>query len=129
MELGGRDGMGARFQAVKLFVEECSMPGKKITVLPSELVSKIDEHRGDLDRGEFLNVLIDSYLQQDSADHAAQKNSDGEYVTEESLTEFERGIKELLRNFLEFFVSYGLEIGPKTGDSSGLESLAAKLKK
>ena len=105
------------------------MPGKKITVLPSELVNKIDEHRGDLDRGEFLNVLIDSYLQQDSADHPAKKSIDGEYVTEESLTEFERGIKELLRNFLEFFVSYGLEIGPKAGDTTGLGSLAEKLKK
>ena len=109
------------------------MPGKKITVLPFELVNKIDEHRGDLDRGEFLNVLIDSYLQQDSADHAvdhpAKKSIDGEYVTEESLTEFERGIKELLRNFLEFFVSYGLEIGTKTGDTTSLGSLAEKLKK
>ncbi len=104
------------------------MPSKKITVLPSEVVNKIDVHRGDVDRGEFLNVLIDSYLQQDSVDHPAKKSIDGEYVTEESLTEFERGIKELLRNFLEFFVSYGLELGPKARRSSDLASLSEELK-
>ena len=104
------------------------MPGKKITVFPSELINKIDEQRGDLDRGEFLNVLIDSYCQQDSAEHSAEAHAAGEYVTEESLGEFERGIKELLRSFLEFFVSYGLELGPKAGESSGLGSLSEKLK-
>ena len=84
------------------------MPSKKITVLPSEVVNKIDVHQGDVDRGKFLNVLIDSYIQQDSAEHSAKVHADGESVTKETLTEFERGIKELLRNFLEFFVSYGL---------------------
>ena len=33
------------------------------------------------------------------------------YVTKEELEGFEQGIKGLLRSFLEFFVSYGLELG------------------
>lgn len=104
------------------------MPSKKITVLPSVVVNKIDEHRGDLDRGEFLNVIIDSYVQQNSAEHSAKAHADGENETREYLAEFERGIKELLRNFLEFFVSYGLELGPKARWSSDLASLSEELK-
>ena len=103
------------------------MPDKKITVLPTELVQKIDEHRGDLGRGEFLDALIQGYLQQDSDAQPGKNSSEKRFVTEESLEEFEQGIKELLRNFLEFLVSYGLELGHKR-DNSGLESLSEKLK-
>jgi hypothetical protein len=87
-------------------------------IVPAELVRKIDENRGDMSQAEFLNYLIDNRLK--------SSVKDDEYVTREALREFEHGIKDLLRSFLEFVVSYGLELGkaPAEGD---LEELSRRL--
>ena len=88
-------------------------------VVPADLARKIDENRGDMGQAEFIGYLIDSQLKQ------ATKSNDG-YVTEDALHEFESGIKDLLRSFLEFVVTYGLELG-KYPDKSDLEELGKKL--
>jgi len=98
---------------------------RRIMVLPVELVVKLDENRGDMGRAEFIDLLLDSHL--DSNLPNANEEQNLEYVTQESLADFERGIKELLRSFLEFFVTYSLEIGKESGDSD-LESLTERLK-
>jgi len=94
------------------------MVDKRMLILPADVVKKIDDNRGDMSQGEFIGFLIDSQLKQTS-------NHNG-YVTDDALREFERGIKELLRTFLEFVVSYGLELGkqPSKGD---LEELSQRL--
>ena len=97
------------------------MPDRRIMVLPAELVDKVDENRGDLSRAEFIDLLLEGHLGNDNEEQMH------EFVTRESLADFERGIKELLRNFMEFFVTYSLEIGKKSGDST-LESLTESLK-
>ena len=86
------------------------MSDRRIIVLPAELVVKVDENRGDMSRAEFIDLLLDSHLGNDKE----EQNPD--LVTRESLADFERGIKELLRSFLEFFVTYSLEIGKESGD-------------
>lgn len=95
------------------------MPEKRMLIVPAELVKRIDENRGDMSQADFINFLIDSRLE--------QGNKEQHYVTQETLQEFEQGIKDLLRNFLEFFVSYGLELGkqPVKGD---LEELSQRLR-
>jgi len=90
-------------------------------VLPAELVVKVDENRGDLSRAEFIDLLLDGHLGNGSDEEIQQ------LVTRESLADFERGIKELLRTFLEFFITYGLEIGKESG-TGDLESLTQRLK-
>lgn len=94
------------------------MADKRMLILPAEVVKKIDDNRGDMSQGEFIGFLIDNQLKQTS-------NHNG-YVTDDALREFERGIKELLRTFLEFVVSYGLELGkePSKGD---IEELSQRL--
>lgn len=94
------------------------MPEKRMLIVPADLVRKIDENRGDMSQAEFIDFLIENQLKQ------ASKGSG--YVTEDALHEFERGIKDLLRSFLEFVISYGLEVGkhPAKGD---LEELSQKL--
>jgi len=87
-------------------------------IIDAETVRKIDENRGDMNRSEFLNFLIDSQLKKESADH--------NYVEEEEFHQFAEGMKELLRNFLEFFLSYGLELGKKPQDKT-YEELSRKL--
>ena len=97
------------------------MSDRRIVVLPAELVVKVDENRGDMSRAEFIDLLLDSHLGNDNEERSP------EFVTRESLADFERGIKELLRSFMEFFVTYSLEIGKASGDSD-LESLTERLK-
>jgi len=94
------------------------MSEKRMLIVDAELVKKIDDNRGDLSRSEFLRFLIDSHLKEEI------KKSD--VVTREELQQFEEGIKELLRNFLEFFISYGLELGKQPSDNE-LEQLSKKL--
>ena len=92
------------------------MSEKRMLILPAELVKKIDENRGDMAQAEFIDFLIESRLQK--AD-----NSHGQFVSLEEFQAFEHGMKDLFRSFLDFFISFGLEMGygqPK-GDLQGLE--------
>ena len=86
------------------------MTEKGMLIVPAELIKKIDANRGDVSQADFINFLIDNRL--------GQNNGGQHYITKETLNEFEHGIKDLLRNFLEFVVSYGLELGkqPTKGD-------------
>ena len=96
------------------------MPEKKMLIVDSDVARKIDENRGDMSISHFLSFLIDSQLKQDIDGRA-----DG-HVTKEEFRQFEQGIRELLRNFLEFFLSYGLELGKQPADSE-LDKLSQKL--
>jgi len=94
------------------------MADKRMLIVDAELVRKIDENRGDMSRSEFLNFLIDSQLEEDTG-----RNN---YISKEEFHQFAQGMKELLRNFLEFFISYGLELGKQPKDKA-FEELSQKL--
>ncbi len=96
------------------------MSEKRMLIVDAELVRKVDENRGDMDRSEFINFLIDTQL----GEKEDGKKRDG--VSREGFHQFQEGTKELLRNFLEFFISYGLELGKQPGDNE-FEQLAQKL--
>ncbi len=84
------------------------MSEKRMLIVDVELVKKIDDNRGDMGHSEFIDFLIDNQLKEESKKH------DG--VTREEFRQFQEGTKELLRNFLEFFISYGLELGKQPHD-------------
>jgi hypothetical protein len=96
------------------------MSEKRMLIVDAELVKKIDDNRGDMGQSEFINFLIETQLRQ----NGENKKKDG--VTREEFHQFQEGTKELLRNFLEFFISYGLELGKQPGDDE-FEQLAQKL--
>jgi len=96
------------------------MSEKRMLIVDAELVTKVDDNRGDMDRSEFINFLIETQLQE--KEEGKKRNG----VTREEFHQFQEGTKELLRNFLEFFISYGLELGKQPGDSE-FEQLAQKL--
>ena len=100
------------------------MTEKRMLIVPAELIKKIDANRGDMTQADFINFLIDNHLGQNTGE---QRTGEQHYVTKETLNEFEHGIKELLRNFLEFVVSYGLELGkqPTKGD---VEEISRRLR-
>jgi hypothetical protein len=96
------------------------MSEKRMLIVDAELVKKVDDNRGDMGRSEFINFLIESQLREKEG----SKKQDG--VTREEFHQFQEGTKELLRNFLEFFISYGLELGKQPSDNE-FEQLARKL--
>ncbi len=96
------------------------MAERRMLIVDAEVAQKVDENRGDMSRSEFLNFLIDSQLKE--TEEVGNQN----YVDREEFHQFAQGMKELLRNFLEFFLSYGLELGKQPQDKS-FEELSQKL--
>jgi hypothetical protein len=78
-----------------------------IMVVKEDVVKQIDEHRGEMTRTEFVTHLIQYQLKE----CYQQKN----YVTREEFQQFTQEITELLHNFLQFFVSYGMALGRMPG--------------
>jgi hypothetical protein len=85
------------------------MAEKRMFIVNAEVARKVDESRGEMSRSEFIDFLIEEQLKEDKEYKGATVNKN--YVTKEELYKSQQGIKELLRSFLEFFLSYGLEVG------------------
>jgi len=96
------------------------MSEKRMLIVDTELVKKVDDNRGDMGRSEFINFLIETQLNE------KEEGKKQGTVTREEFHQFQEGTKELLRNFLEFFISYGLELGKQPSDNE-FEQLAQKL--
>ena len=94
------------------------MAEKRMLIIDAEVARRINENRGDMSYSEFLNFLIDSQLKEETGNQ--------NYVEKEEFQQFAKGMKELLRNFLEFFLSYGLELGKQPQDKT-FEELSQKL--
>ena len=86
--------------------------------MPAEVVNKVDNNRGDMSQAEFIDFLIDSHLKEEDKEH--------KYVSKEDILSFEQDIKKLLKSFLDFFLSYGLELS-KESPKADFEELASKL--
>jgi hypothetical protein len=95
------------------------MSDKRMLIIEADLVKKIEENRGDLSFSEFINFLIDNQMK--------EKNHKVNGVSREEFRQFQEGTKDLLRRFLEFFISYGLELGRQTGDEE-FEELSQRLR-
>ena len=96
------------------------MSEKRMLIVDADVVKAVEENRGDMSISEFITFLIDSHLKQD----VNERSNDS--ITKEEFRQFEQGIRELLRNFLEFFLSYGLELGKQPTDKE-LDILSQKL--
>ena len=69
------------------------MSEKRMLIIDAEVARKVDENRGDMNRSDFINFLINSCLKEDSGTQ--------NYITKEEFKEFQQGTRDLLRNFLE----------------------------
>ena len=94
------------------------MPEKRMLIVPAELGRRIDENRGDMSQAEFIDFLIDSQLKEGPKGQ--------QYATKEEIRSLELDIKKLLKSFVDFFVSYGLELG-KHPAKTEFEELSSKL--
>jgi hypothetical protein len=93
------------------------MAEKRMLILTAELVQKIDENRGDLNRAEFIETLLNDQFKEET-------KSSNSYATKEELLALETDLKTLFKNFIEFFVNYGLEFGK---NSRELKEITSKL--
>ena len=98
------------------------MADKKMLIIPAGLADKIDENRGDLSQADFIEFLIDSFLKNKEVPAEAET-----YATHEEMGYFEEDMKNLMRSFLDFFVTYGMELGKQKSVSPEIEELASKL--
>jgi len=92
------------------------MTEKRMLVVDSTVLEKIDANRGDMSRSEFLSFIIDSKLGEDGT-----SLSNRDYISKEEFQEFSQGMKDLLRHFLDFFISYGMELGEEPKDHTFAE--------
>ena len=76
-----------------------------IMVVKEDVVKQIDENRGELNRTEFVNHLIQCQLK----DYYSEKDKD--YVAKTEYQNFTRQITDLLHDFLQFFITYGMSMG------------------
>ncbi len=85
-----------------------------VMVVKEDVVKQIDEHRGELTRTEFVNHLIQYQLRQCYQEH--------NYVSKEEFQEFSHQVTDLMHNFLQFFLSYGMAMQqqPPCGDFNSL---------
>lgn len=102
------------------------MTEKRMLIVDTSIATKIDENRGDMNRSEFLKFLIDNQLEDKADNHDHHSHQD--YLERKEFYQFARGMRELLRNFLEFFLSYGLELGKQPQDNKIFEELSQKLR-
>ena len=119
------------------------MTERRMLILPVELVNKINENRGDLSSAEFINFLIDGYLKEEAKETGyvtkdeiqalkqglmklAAAREPKNYATKEEMRAFQQDTKKLLKNFVDFFIGYGLELG-KQSPLTELEELTSKL--
>ena len=119
------------------------MTERRMLILPAELVNKINENRGDLSNAEFVNFLIDGYLKNEAKEtgyvtkeeiqslkqdlmQLATARETRDYATKKEMRTFQQDTKKLLKNFVDFFIGYGLELG-KQSSLTELEELTSKL--
>lgn len=89
-----------------------------IMVVKEDVVKQIDDNRGEMNRTEFVNYLIQCQLREN-----AGKN---QYVSKDDFQSFSRQMTELVHSFLQFFISYGMTLGPAQQDID-LQELGSQL--
>jgi hypothetical protein len=95
---------------------------KRMLIINSEVAQRIDENRGDMSYSDFLDFLIQSQLKE------GVDNRNTQYIQREEFDSFAQGMKDLLHNFMEFFLSYELELGKKP-DNDVIGQISQKMKK
>lgn len=82
-----------------------------IMVVKEDVVKQVDEQRGEMNRTEFVNYLIQCQLKKE------QEQKDKEYISREEFQNFSHQMIGLLHNFLQFFISYGMAMGQGQADT------------
>lgn len=110
-----------------------------VLVLGQNLIDRIDDTRGDLSRAEFIDFCIDRSLEQFMTEGKERRekrpiepapyhDEEAAFATRDEFEEFRRGITDLLGTFLDFYISFGLELGRSRG-AEDLEQMRKRLRR
>lgn len=110
-----------------------------VLVINQGLIGKIDDSRGELSRSEFIDFCIDRCLEEFTGEEVEVKErrapeltfyrkEDAGFATREEFEEFRHGITDLLGTFLDFYISFGLELGRSRG-TEDLEQMRKRLRR
>ena len=99
------------------------MSDSKILIVPADLVKKIDDNRGDVNRAQFIEALIDNLIEEKPE---SKEKSKAQYATKEEILVYQQDMKQLLKSFLDFFMAYGMEFGDN-GQLLEIEKFTSKL--
>ncbi len=121
------------------------MSAKRMLIVPEEIIKKIDENRGDLSQAEFIDFLIDSRLQGEDKKQGditreevesikkdiraillRDESKEKKFAKKEDILAFQQDTRKLLKNFLDFFIGYGLELG-KQSPNNEMKEITSKL--
>jgi metal-responsive CopG/Arc/MetJ family transcriptional regulator len=91
--------------------------------VPADLVKKIDDNRGDVNRAQFIEALIDNLIEEKPE---SKEKSKAQYATKEEILVYQQDMKQLLKSFLDFFMAYGMEFGDN-GQLLEIEKFTSKL--
>jgi hypothetical protein len=89
-----------------------------IMVVKQDVVRQIDQNRGEMNRTEFVNYLIQCQLKEFTEPR--------KYLGREEFQGFARQVTGLLHDFLEFFISYGMAMGRGLREAD-IQSLSQQL--
>jgi hypothetical protein len=89
-----------------------------IMVVKEDIVKQIDDNRGEMNRTEFVNYLIQCQLKE----QGGQKKG----ISREEFQTFTRQMTDTLHNFLKFFISYSMSMG-KTPEDIDVQALNKEL--
>lgn len=73
-----------------------------LMVVKEDIVKQIDENRGEMNRTEFVNYLIQCQLK--------ERLNQQKCVSKEEFRRFTRQMTDVLHNFMQFFISYGMSM-------------------
>ena len=90
-----------------------------VMVVGGEVIHKVDEHRGEMTRSEFINFLIQSQLKE------GDRNRN--YVDKEEFHRFAQETKGVIRNLLELFLGWAMELDQKN-QNNGFDEWVQKIR-
>ncbi|MDD3265222.1 MAG: hypothetical protein PHH02_04820 [Dehalococcoidales bacterium] len=123
------------------------MSEKRMLILPVAIVEKINQNRGDLSQGDFIEFLIEGHIRGESGAGGSIpekelqemkhllaelkvkiESFEKKAATRDEVQAFQEDTRKLLKSFLDFFVGYGLELGNHSL-SGDLRELSSSLEK
>lgn len=118
------------------------MYNKSMVIVSESIISKIDEHRGELSRADFVRECIESMLYEPvpetSPKEPAREQRTGrtrvepeamDYVTRQEFEQFKRNIDNLQQEFTDFFTRYGKQLAGETLSKKEAERFNEELRR
>jgi lipase chaperone LimK len=87
---------------------------KKMLIVDSDLLARIDDNRGELSRTEFLYHLINNAMGEEPAEETLPDQN--QYLKREEFERYTQDMRDLLKRFLDFFLYNNMAVSAGSGN-------------